>query len=243
MSKEVIAIDLGGTHTRFAKVKNGRISGFVEKKTPSKRKDILNLLETQINSLKSKNTKGLGISFAGIVSNGKIVRAPNVDLENLNLRNHLKNKLGLRVEIENDSNCFALDEINRGTKKKNFAVITLGTGIGGGIVINRSLYKGRSAAGEFGHIILNRNKEWEYWYQKSDLKKEAEYLGQGIANITSILDPEEIIIDGGAKKTGKKFLENIRKHADKYKFVKKLPSIKYSRLKNSGIRGAASLIR
>lgn len=242
MYKEVIAIDIGGTHMRFAKVKGGRISEFSKFNTPKTKKEILNLIEEESVKRLNKKVRGVGISWAGTVKENKVIHSPNLPIQNFNLKKYLEKKLKTKVNVENDANCFALAEIEHGSKRKNFIVITLGTGIGGGIVINRKLYKGRFSAGEFGHSITNDKKDLEWWYQKSKIKKKADYVGQGIASLTSILDPEEIIIDGGMKNRGEKFLDKINKSAEKYKFVEKLPRIKFSSLKHSGIKGSASLI-
>ena len=78
-------------------------------------------------------------------------------MKNVPLREILKNKIGKPVNIENDANAAALGEyLVNGKHAESFVFITLGTGIGGGIIINKELYRGfNSAGGELGHIIIN----------------------------------------------------------------------------------------
>jgi len=99
-----------------------------------------------------------------MIEEGSIKYTPNLPLNNTNLKNILQEKFKVKVEVENDANCVALSEVRFGCKKKNFIVFTLGTGIGGGIIINGELYNGFTGngfAGEFGHIIINNGKEFE----------------------------------------------------------------------------------
>jgi len=151
----------------------------------------------------------------------------------------------LRIEIENDANCAALAEARFGIKKKNFLVLTLGTGIGGGIIINGELYKGRSSAGEFWEMIINQGKGFEYYYKKSKNNKEklADILGQGIASLISVLDPEAIVLTGGMRNLGKSFLNNIKKETKKYIPQNRIPKIMWSNIKYPSLIGASLLFK
>jgi len=170
--------------------------------------------------------------------------------------------------VENDANCSALAEAKFGCKKKNFLLLTLGTGIGGGIILNGELYKGRGYAGELGHIILDHGKDFEelaaskrleevtmkefgkpmLFYElmkmknpkaKKILDEFTKYYGQGIASIIHCFDPEAIILAGGIKETGEGFLRMIRKHAKEYFHLPKKTPIIWSKLKHPGIMGAS----
>ena len=61
--------------------------------------------------------------------------------------------------VENDANCVALSEARLGCKKKNFIVLTIGTGIGGGVIIDGRLYIGQGYAAELGHVVIKEGKE------------------------------------------------------------------------------------
>ena len=89
----------------------------------------------------------------GIDLGGTFIKSGIVDLQN-----HFSRKLKTKVEVDNDANCAALAELKFGTGKKikNFLFLTLGTGIGGGIMIDGKLYRGEfNGAGEFGMTTIN----------------------------------------------------------------------------------------
>ena len=244
MPKEVIAVDIGGTHIRFAIIKNNKIFNFIKKETPKNKKDILKELVGYIEKYINKNTKAIGISCAGVIKNNVITNSPNLPLKIVNIKKYLQQKFKKRFELENDANCAALAESRFGIKKKNFLVMTLGTGIGGGIIINKELYKGKSGAGEFGEIIINQGKNLEYNYKKSKNNKEklADILGQGIASLVSVFDPEIIILTGGMKNLGKAFLNNIKKKTRKYIPQNRIPKIMWSKIKHPSLIGASLLV-
>ena len=244
MPKEVIAVDIGGTHIRFAIIKNNKIFNFIKKETPKNKKDILKELVGYIEKSINKNTKAIGISCAGVIKNNVITNSPNLPLKNVNIKKYLQQKFKKRFEIENDANCAALAESRFGIKKKNFLVMTLGTGIGGGIIINKELYKGKSGAGEFGEIIINQGKNLEYNYKKSKNNKEklADILGQGIASLVFVFDPEIIVLTGGMKNLGQAFLNNIKKKTRKYIPQNRIPKIMWSKIKHPSLIGASLLV-
>ena len=171
MSKEVITVDLGGTYMRFAYFKNGEISKYIKKNTPKKKKDILKEIVNGIKDYMNKNVRGIGISYAGVIRKVVVERSPNLPLSGFNLKKYLQVKFKKIVEVENDANCFALAERKFGVKKKNLFVLTLGTGVGGGIIIDGELYKGKGSAGEFGEMILNQGKNLEYFAGTNAIKR------------------------------------------------------------------------
>ena len=243
MSKEVIVADIGGTRIRFARVKNNKILDFIKKDTPKNKKDILKEIVEYIEKNINKNIKAMGISCAGIIENNIVKISPNLPLKNVNLKKYLQSKFKKRFEIENDANCAALAEARFGIKKKNFLVMTLGTGVGGGIIINRALYKGQGGAGEFGSIVFHDGKDLEYHYKKSKNNKErlGKIFGRSIAILISVLDPEEIVLTGGMKRLGKPFLDNIKKEAGKYTIKNMIPKITWSKIKHPSLLGASLL--
>jgi len=153
-----IGIDLGGTRLHVALIKNNRIVR--EIRTAHKKKDKRSLLEeltSSIEKLINKDVKGIGIGVAGLVRNGKIVYSPNLkNLNEINLKKLIQNRFKVKVVIENDVNCFALWQ-GKKQQVKNLVCLTLGTGVGGGIVIDGKLYKGEDFAGELGHMVINED--------------------------------------------------------------------------------------
>ncbi|MEM4625597.1 MAG: ROK family protein [Candidatus Pacearchaeota archaeon] len=272
MKKEVIGVDLGGTNLRVALVKNNKIIRYIKKETPKTKDEIINELSKGIGELITKETQGIGIASPGPIKNGIIGNTPNIALRNFNLKKEIKKRFKIKVVVENDANCVALAEAKFGCKKKNFFIITLGTGIGGGVIINGELFRGSNGyGGELGHIILDNGKDFEFYCGWKRIKevtiekfgtskyvselvamnnKEAheildeisEYLGQGIASLINVFDPEVIIIAGGVRESGNKFLKLIREKTQKYVFVPWNKKMYWSKLDHPGILGASILI-
>ena len=101
----------------------------------------------------------IGIGCPGTInrSTGIVEYANNLYLNNFKLRDMLQEKLGRPVIIENDANAAAYGEYKAGALKgaDNAIAITLGTGVGGGIIINGQVYSGSNfAGGELGHIVI-----------------------------------------------------------------------------------------
>jgi len=246
MVGKIIAVDLGGTYLRTAVVKNDKILKYEKIKTPKNKTDLIRELISQIEKLMTNDVKGIGVASPGPLKDGIIKNPPNLALQNCNLKKVLKDKFRVRVEIENDANCVALAEAKVGCKKKNFIVLTLGTGIGGGIIINNELYRGQGYAGEFGHMILDNGKYFEIlgaWNGGKNLKKLSSYIGQGIASLINVFDPEVVVLAGGMRKGGNKFLVQIRKQTKRYCLLLKKHPIVWSKIKHPGIIGASLLIQ
>jgi glucokinase len=208
-------------------------------------------------SLMAEDVKAIGVGSPGPLKNGIIQNPPNLPFRNFNLKKYLEMQFKKRVVIENDAKCVAIAEANLGCRKKNFIILTLGTGIGGGIIINGKLYKGDGNAGELGHIILDNGKDFEsLWKEKGGKIKElfenkekeklkivSKYLGQGIASLINVFDPEVVIIAGGVRENGNRFLNMIKKEVKKYQIIPRNVEIKFSKLEHPGILGASLLVR
>ena len=117
-----------------------------------------------VNELKSKTNvdTSVGVCTPGISdTNSGLIKNSNTQcLIGMPLKTDLEKKLGYKIFMENDANCFALAESSLGAGKGYNVIfgVILGTGVGGGIVINGSLHKGRTnIAGEWGHHTLHPN--------------------------------------------------------------------------------------
>jgi len=272
---KVIAVDLGGTNLRTAYLEKGKIQRYLKLKTPETKKELIECLFDSIDCLIRvyPGVKKIGIASPGPLLNGVILNPPNLPLRNFNLEKALKIKFKnfkVKIKVENDANCVALAEAKLGCKKSNFIVLTLGTGIGGGIIINNQIYKGAGLAGELGHIILDDQKDFETlgaWkatkkltkkYFKKELKTKdlfsikdknskkilfeiSNYLGQGIGSLINVFDPEIVVLAGGVSETGDKFIKLIKKETYKYVILPKKTPIVWSKLKDPGIIGASLL--
>lgn len=163
-TENVIGIDVGGTKIEaatyerpaFTQVKKKRIDTRADQGFEVVFQDILEL----ITELRDDSTTAVGIGVPGLVrrSEGALLTMPNIGGgEEFPLRERLESATGLRCSVDNDGNCFTLAEAVYGAGKNHRVVtgVTLGTGVGGGIVIDgRIFHGGRGFAGEIGHMLL-----------------------------------------------------------------------------------------
>ncbi|MFH1782428.1 MAG: ROK family protein [Candidatus Omnitrophota bacterium] len=171
MNKQVkIGVDLGGTRIKMGLVSSlGNVSYRREIDTPSdpKREELFNAISSGIEGvirsshLKKSDIVGLGIGVPGPVDSkrGIVHYFPNIKgFDNVPMASILQRKLKLKVALDNDVNVMTLGEYRFGAGKgaKNLVCLTLGTGVGGGIIINGEIYRGSTmCAGEIGHIPIN----------------------------------------------------------------------------------------
>ena len=162
-----IGIDLGGTKTegilldeKYNVIERKRI------KTPQENgyDSIVKSITFLINDLKKKTSEktSIGLCTPGVTDpNSGLIKNSNTQcLIGMPLKNDLEHILDQEILMENDANCFALAESLLGAAKGHEVVfgVIMGTGVGGGIVINGTIHKGRSnIAGEWGHHILHPN--------------------------------------------------------------------------------------
>ena len=161
---KVVGVDIGGTNTELAVVdsKDGilKMSAFKTKASDSFAKYIDDL-SCQIEALTFKySIDSIGIGAPNFDSKAQTfcpVNFPWDDLKPFNLKAHLESLLSIPTFLINDANASAMAE-NRygaGKKYKDFSLITVGTGLGGGIIINNQLFEGAFGyAGEFGHTKI-----------------------------------------------------------------------------------------
>ena len=166
MSNKVIGIDIGGTNLRGAVVdEEGNIHNRMKILSEADRGiDVLldNLAGLIQDISQGEKINDIGIGIPGIIDSkkGVITQAPNIsNVDNYPLRAALNKKLGeeMNVVIENDANCAALGEWWMGAAKEvdSMLMITMGTGVGGGIVLDGKLWSGANGmAGEIGHITV-----------------------------------------------------------------------------------------
>ncbi len=162
--KNILGIDIGGTKIFHCLVnEKGELQGEVKKEsTPKNLVDIENKLKEIISSYEN-SVDYAGIATAGAVSsaNDKILGSTaNLPLGYKDI-NFLNLSSKIKVAIENDANCSALAEHSFGVTKgyKNSIVLTLGTGVGGGIIINNELLKGKSGAAGEMHFKMSVDKK------------------------------------------------------------------------------------
>ena len=162
-----IGVDVGGTAVKGVVIdESGKLYG--QDSVPTHEgEEIVNDIYTLCNRLMKLNgekVKGIGIGCAGVIDSaeGKVILAKNLCLANFPMVKLLKDKLNLPIKITNDANAAALGEAKFGAGKnyKNSIFITLGTGVGGGIVIDGKLFEGNKSAGaEIGHMVIEKGGE------------------------------------------------------------------------------------
>lgn len=248
--------------------------------------------------ISAKNVIGLGIGVPGAVDrNGVVAACDNLGWGRTDVVTALHRLTGFSVRAGNDANMAALGEAWKGSGCDNMVLITLGTGVGGGIIVDGKPLVGRNgAAGEIGHLVLERNEEntcgcgkrgcaeqycsatgivrlaKEYLEETGAdsvlrqgpltckavfdgaaqgdraaaaiLDRAYAYLGELIANVCIVLNPEMVVIGGGVSKAGEPLLTGIRKYFDRFIYhASRDVEFRLASLGNdAGVYGACKLI-
>jgi len=164
-----VGVDIGGTSIKVGVVsKDGKIIAKTAVDTLSELgpKGVVNQIIKGINNVLPeyiKEIEGIGIGAPGIVSieKGTVEHPPNLyNWKKVHLGKLIEDEFRLKVTVENDANAAAIGELMYGAGRQfeDFIMITLGTGVGGGIILNRKIYRGEiGAAGEIGHTTIDYN--------------------------------------------------------------------------------------
>lgn len=271
MKRYIIGVDIGGTHTKVALLGlRGRIFYKTDFLTRDyKRKGLIKALSSAVRMiLEKKNIKkreilGLGVGLPGLVDfkKGLVFCLTNVPgWTNVPLKKILERNIGVPVFIDNDVKAMAMGELRFGAGKgyKNVICMTLGTGVGGAVIIDGNLYRGASlVAGEIGHIPINEEGPAcncgssgcleayvgrEYFLNDARKKivpkgsiapftperlseaalkggssaasvwrKMGEHIGNALAGVVNLLNPEIIIVGGGMAGAGEILFGSIRR--------------------------------
>jgi glucokinase len=163
--RNAIGLDIGGTKTAAAVVTgSGQILSHDVTATPGNNKDqnVQELLLEMIQDLRQQypHVEAIGVGAAGIVEwpRGYIRWAPNNTYQDLPLREIIEDRTQLPTIVDNDANAAAWAEaqLGRAASYRDMIFLTVGTGVGSGIVLNGQLYRGRTGlAAELGHIIVD----------------------------------------------------------------------------------------
>ena len=211
--KMKIGIDLGGSHIAIGVVDNkGKILEKVEKRITKAEKSTIKkvieeyIIEKTTNFLQQYNITEMGIAIPGTVKNETVVKSVNLGLKNYEIVKNLQDYIQLPINIRNDAKCAALAENTYGALKsyERSIFLTLGTGIGGAVVIhNKLLDTGELPGCEFGHMLIEKNGRlckcgkrgcWETYASMKAFKD----------NLREILNLDE-------KTSGKELLDILRK--------------------------------
>jgi glucokinase len=175
--KRIIGIDLGATNIRGALVTGDSISGIVSARIHSDGtvEEVLNDIYQVADALAGEDVAAIGIGVPSVVD---VAEGIVYDVQyipswvQVPLKRHLENRYRLPVFVNNDANCFALGEYHfgKGRGEASLVGLTLGTGLGGGVIINHKLFPGfNCGAGEFG-LLPYKDAILEYYASGSFFK-------------------------------------------------------------------------
>ena len=162
MSGVVIGVDLGGTKILAGRVDRiGGVERHRETQTPlGSQAELLAGIDGAVAELMDDDVRALGFGIPSRIDQrtGRVLGSVNIPLEELDFRRRMAEHFELPVGIENDASCAALAEhvAGAGRGSRTMVMLTLGTGVGGGIVIDGELYRGWA---EFGHIVVEYDGE------------------------------------------------------------------------------------
>ncbi len=272
-SAEAIGIDAGGTKIAVFRVSgSGQVLAHEEVHTPADdAEETISAMVETARHLLTPEVRAVGIGAAGMVeaATGVLRFAPNIAWRNVPLAERISRELDLPCQVDNDANVAAWGEFRFGAGRnhRHMLLVTVGTGIGGGIVSDGKLFRGAHGfAAEIGHIIVEPDGPecgcgnhgcWEQVaagraigrlareeverdpsspfaelfggdHGKADgeavtaaakggdsvargiLRRVAVRLGEGIAGLVNILDPDIVVVGGGAIEAGELLLDPAR---------------------------------
>ncbi len=272
-----IGIDLGGTNMRIGLVEDGRITAKEIIPCPAKEsaETVVNALADLIGRTLTPAVDGIGIGVPTLVdgTKGIVYNATNIpSWREVHLKEILEERFGIRTEVNNDANCFALGEARFGSGRgcSSLVGITLGTGVGGGLVIDGKLYCGRNTgAAEISDLpYLDRNFEYycssgffvrEYGITGKDAALAARngddkaseiwtvfgtHIGRLIKAVMFAYDPEAIVLGGGISSAFDLFGASMKNEMASFPYPESLRNLILgpSKLDDVAILGASALV-
>ena len=157
----VIGVDLGGTKVIVACLRGNQLSeSLLEPTDRTASTPLIDQLVAMVNRIRSDDLAAVGIGVPSVVEfeTGRVVSSVNIPLTDVPLRQVLGERLGVPVFVDNDATVAALAEAHDSEMRlvaQNLVMITIGTGVGGGIVLGGRIYRGATGgAGELGHTIV-----------------------------------------------------------------------------------------
>jgi glucokinase len=276
MNKEYIGVDLGGTNFHVGRVNSGMVMDEVSKNINSSGKaaEVLSTLTTAIDQVITSEVKGIGIGVPGIVdtSRGIIYDIQNIPAwKEIHLQEILENKYKIPVVLNNDANCFTLAEsmFGKGQRYDNFVGLSVGTGLGMGIIIDNQLYNGvMCGAGEIGMLPYKDGivEEYagsffftrEYNSTAKEMHEAARndelmaveafdefgiHLGEAIKIILFMYAPQAIVLGGSISKAYNYFERSMKQILADFAYPKQISNlaIEVSSHPNLAVLGASAL--
>jgi glucokinase len=276
-NQTILGLDIGGTSIRAGILTNGKLNDIRSIETPSRESQeyILETIANFIGGYLDHDFFAIGIGIPGLIDteNGIILNLGNIpSFTKVHLRDYLQEKFLKPVFINNDANCFTLGEYKFGSAQafQHVVGITLGTGVGTGIIVNGHLYCGHHcAAGEWCSVpYLDQDFEFycsskfflsKYGKKPKSLYKKAAlgdpnalkafdefgfHLGELIKNVLYVLAPQAIVLGGSIRKAFPFFKESMFSNIAQFKYpsVSSNLEILISDLDETAIHGAVALV-
>ncbi|MDR3059046.1 MAG: ROK family protein [Prevotella sp.] len=271
-----IGIDIGGTKIRMGIVDGGMILRKAEALTNAQASEdlILDNLCNMIRQIMNTNIRGIGIGVPSVVNaeQGIVYNTVNIpSWKKVYLKDILEREFRVPVFVNNESNCFAFGEryYGEGTSFRNIVCVTLGTGVGAGIIINDELYNGNNTgAGEIGSLPY-LDADYEYYCSRkffdrnnvsgrdalnlalmgdTDMISLWEELGGHIGNLIKAIlftyDPQAIILGGGLSAGYQLFSEKMFEVVSTFPYPETLKRVRVllSQKEDIYLLGAAALV-
>jgi glucokinase len=160
----LVGVDVGGTKVAVAVLEDGRLGAARTRPTELESPDALvDQLEEAISEALPADAVGIGVPSVVDFAKGMARSSVNIPLQHVQLRKILRKRLGVPVFVDNDATVAAVAEAHGPDAQvdvRHLVMLTVGTGIGGGIVIDGHIYRGATgAAAELGHMIIGANLE------------------------------------------------------------------------------------
>ena len=233
MADLYLGVDLGGTNTKAALVDaEGNIlnESSVPTNLPRQAEAVCDDIAALCTALADGvRVHGIGVGCPGTVDGGVVRYSNNLNWHDFAMADYLQGKTGLPVRLANDANAAALGEALAGCAQgaESAVIVTLGTGVGGGVVLNGKLLTGYTgAASEPGHpesalhtVAANGTVNGRTAFDAAELGDAAakqvvddyiHYLAVGIANLINMFFPQVIGLSGGVANQGENLLRPLR---------------------------------
>jgi glucokinase len=165
VSDQFIGIDVGGTKIACATLQDGTLSdSHLQHTELDSQERLVEQLISAIEHARTADTRAVGVGLPSLIefATGRIRSSVNIPLQDLPLRELLTERVGIPVYVENDASCAALAEAFHDGRMAvpHLVMFTVGTGVGGGLVLNGRLYRGATGtAAEVGHTIIGLTLE------------------------------------------------------------------------------------
>lgn len=279
MKENIVGVDVGGTKINFGVVNDGKVIRTLKIKTPVNecKEMIVQMIIAGIEKVTNGlDFKGIGMGVPGLLDEkrGIVYRVNNIpSWDEVHLKDSLSNHFSKETHLTNDANCYALGEklYGKGLPYQNMVGVTLGTGLGAGIILNNKLHSGLfSCAGELGSIPY-KDHNFEYYccgqyfknvYQVSGkqlfaharsgdkaalhiYKDFGKNIGELIKIILHFISPEAIFFGGSIVDANPYFHDSLMESVNEfpYEMVKNKLVIDYSEMSDIAVLGSAGLFQ